>query len=62
MDVDFNELVKRLNKSKKRPLLFKKNLNETVNKIYLERKKTYNEADFRIKCGFEKKRIVKKDI
>ena len=33
LDVDVNELIKRLNKTKKRPLLFKKNLNETVKKI-----------------------------
>ena len=30
----------------------KKNLKETINKIYLERKKIYNEADFRIKSSF----------
>ncbi len=58
LDVDTNELVKRLNKSKKRPLLFKKNLKETINKIYLERQKTYSEADFRIKCNFLKPEII----
>ena len=52
LDVDVNELIKRLKKTKKRPLLYKKNLNVIVNKIYLERKKTYSEADFRIKCNF----------
>ena len=55
LDVNINELVKRLNKTKKRPLLFKKNMKDTVSKIYLERKKTYSEADFRIKCNFLKK-------
>ena len=54
LDVEINELIKRLSKTKKRPLLQKKNLRESVNKIYLERKKTYNEADFRIKCNFLK--------
>ncbi len=54
LDVSSNELVKRLVKTKKRPLLFKKNIRDTVNKIYLERKKTYNEADFRIRCNFLK--------
>ena len=44
-------LIKRLEKTEKRPLLLKGNLNETVNKIYLERKKFYNEADYRIKCS-----------
>ena len=44
----------KINKSKKRPLLFKKQLNEEVRKIYLERKKTYNEADYKINCNFLK--------
>ena len=52
LDVDVAILIKRLKKTKKRPLLYNKNLNVTVNKIYLERKKTYSEADFRIKCNF----------
>ncbi len=58
LDVDVNELIKRLNKTKKRPLLFKKNLNETVKKIYLARKKTYSEANFRIKCNFLKQETI----
>ena len=52
LDVDVSELIKRLKKNKKRPLLYNKNLNVTVNKIYLERKKTYSEADYRIRCNF----------
>ena len=52
LDVDVAELIKRLKKTKKMPLLYNKNLNVTVNKIYLERKKTYSEADYRIKCNF----------
>ena len=52
LDVDVSEIIKRLKKTKKRPLLYNKNLNVTVNKIYLERKKTYSEADYRIKCNF----------
>ena len=51
LDVPINELIKRLKKNKKRPLLFKKNIEETVKKIYFDRKKIYNEADFRIKCN-----------
>ena len=62
LDVELPELIKRLKKNKKRPLLFKKNLNETVNKIYLERKKTYSEADFRIKCTFLKPEFIVKKI
>ena len=51
LDVPIEELIKRLKKSKQRPLLYKKNINETVKKIYFERKKIYNEADYRIKCN-----------
>ena len=50
LDVPINELIKRLKKSNKRPLLLKKNTNEEVKKIYFDRKKIYNEADYRIKC------------
>ena len=50
LDVPAYELTKRLRKSRQRPLLFKKNIDETVKKIYFDRKKIYNEADYRIKC------------
>ena len=62
LDVDVSELIKRLKKTKKRPLLYNKNLNVTVNKIYLERKKTYSEADFRIKCNFLKSEIIVNEV
>ena len=52
LDVNTDELVRRLKRTKKRPLLYKKNINDTIKKLFLERKKTYNEADFRIKCSF----------
>ena len=51
LDVPVDELIKRLKKNKKRPLLLNKNLSETVKKIYFDRKKIYNEADYRIKCN-----------
>jgi shikimate kinase len=54
LDVHMDQLVKRLNKSQKRPLLYKKNISDTIKKIYLGRKKIYNEADYRIKCSFLK--------
>tara|TARA_B100000963_G_C22230683_1_gene495682 strand:+ start:86 stop:574 length:489 start_codon:yes stop_codon:yes gene_type:complete len=50
LDVSNEILVNRLKKSKKRPLLLNRNLNEAVKKIYSERKKTYSEADFKIRC------------
>ena len=52
LDINTDLLVKRLNKTQKRPLLYKKNISDTIKKIYLERKKIYNEADHRIKCNF----------
>ena len=51
LDVPVEQLVIRLKNSKQRPLLYKKNINETVKKIYFERKKIYNEADYRVKCS-----------
>ncbi len=51
LDISVEELIKRLRNNKHRPLLFKKNLSETVKKIYFNRKKIYNEADHRIKCN-----------
>jgi len=51
LDVPVDELIKRLKKNNKRPLLNNKNIGETVRKIYLDRKKIYNEADYRIKCN-----------
>jgi len=50
LDVPIDELIKRLEKNNKRPLLSKKNIKEEIKKIYFDRKKIYNEADYRIKC------------
>ena len=58
LDVPVYELIKRLKKSSQRPLLFKKNIDETVKKIYFDRKKIYNEDDFRIKCNSLKSREI----
>ena len=51
LDVPLEQLVKRLKKGRQRPLLYKKNITETIKKIYFDRKKIYNKADYRIKCG-----------
>ena len=58
LDVPVYELIKRLKKSSQRPLLFKKNIDETIKKIYFDRKKIYNEADFRIRCNSLKSREI----
>ena len=61
LDVPTYELIKRLKKSRQRPLLFKKNIDETVKKIYFDRKKIYNEADYKIKChSLNTKQIIEK--
>ena len=61
LDVPIEKLIKRLKKNKQRPLLHKKNINETVKKIYFDRKKIYSEADFKIRCNSLKSdQIVKK--
>ena len=62
LDAPINELVKRLKKNKRRPLLFKKNIEETIKKIYFKRKKIYNEADHRIKCNYKKSSEIAKKI
>jgi len=59
LDVPVNELIKRLKKNKQRPLLFEKNNDETVKRIYFERKKIYNEANHRVRCdSLKSKEIV----
>ena len=61
LDVPIDLLINRLKRTKKRPLLNNKNISETVKKIYFERKKIYNEADFKIKCNsFKLEEIVDK--
>ena len=51
LDVPIDLLINRLKRTKKRPLLNNKNINETVKKKYFERKKIYSQADFKIKCN-----------
>ena len=62
LDVPIEKLIRRLSKSSQRPLLYKKNISETFKKIYFERKKIYNEADFRIKCGSLKSEDIVNEI
>ncbi len=50
LDTNLDILINRLKKTDKRPLLYQKNLSQTVKKIYLDRKKTYSKANFKIKC------------
>ena len=50
LDLNVESLLIRLKNDKKRPLLDKDKLEESINKIYSERKEIYNETNFRIKC------------
>ncbi len=63
LDSNIKIILPRLQNIKKRPLLNKDNFEENINKIYLERKKIYNKADFKIKCdSLEIDEIVNKII
>ena len=60
---NISELLFRLKNVKKRPLLDQGKLELSINKIYSERKKIYNESHFRIKCNsMDKDEIVYKII
>ena len=62
LDVPINDLIKRLKKNNKRPLLLKKNTVEEIKQIYFNRKKIYNEADYRIKCDSLKSEEIARKI
>ena len=63
LDLKVESLLIRLKNIKKRPLLDQNKLKQSINKIYLERKKIYNESNFRIKCNsMDKDEIVYKII
>ena len=58
LDINTEDLVNRLKQSKKRPLLYKKNISDTIKKMYLDRKKIYSEANYRIKCTLLKPKEI----
>ena len=51
LDLRVESLLTRLKNVKKRPLLNQDKLEESINKIYSERKKIYNKSNFKIKCN-----------
>jgi len=51
LDLKVESLLIRLKNVKKRPLLDENRLEQSINKIYSERKKIYNKSDFKIKCN-----------
>ena len=63
LDLKAESLLIRLKNVKKRPLLDQDKLEQSINKIYSERKKIYNESNFRIKCNsMDKDEIIYKII
>jgi len=63
LDLDVESLLIRLKNVIKRPLLDQDKLEQSINKIYSERKKIYNESNFRIKCNsMDKNKIIYKII
>ena len=51
LDLNLKSILPRLKITKKRPLLDKDNLEDSINKIYSQRKKIYNKSNFKIKCN-----------
>ena len=61
LDVDIDEIFKRIKDNKKRPLL--KNISkESLEKLYEERKKTYLLADCKINCNLKTKNEIVEEI
>jgi shikimate kinase len=62
LDLDAKSIETRLVKSKKRPLLNNKNLKETLEKIYNERKGVYATADYKVNCNKLNKNLITSKI
>ena len=63
LNINLDLLTKRLDNSKKRPLLKNKDTKLTLEKIYNERRKTYSLANYKIDCNsLETELIVKKIV
>ncbi len=61
LDLSTELLITRLKKAKKRPLLNQNKLDQSINKIYSERKNIYNESNFKINCNsIDKDEVVNK--
>jgi len=58
LDIKIELLVSRLKNIKKRPLLKKNNLSDSIKKIYLERKNIYKLANHRIDCNNKKLDLI----
>ena len=62
LHIDVNQLAKRLDNSKKRPLLINKNIRLDLEKIYKKRKDTYSLANYKIDCSDLSADLIAKKI
>ena len=62
LDLNSDELFKRITMNKRRPLLNSNSSRKDVEKLYEERKKTYALADYKIDCNMKSKEEVTKEI
>jgi len=62
LDLDVSNLIKRIPKSKERPLLRNKNLQKTLNELYEKRKNIYKLANFKINCNSKNKAQIVEEI
>ena len=61
LDVSIPTLANRVGRSNKRPLIKNESLNESLHRIFLQRKNVYKLANYRINCDkINKKTIVSK--
>ena len=59
---DLDVLAKRLKKSKKRPLLIKKNIFEELSELDMQRKKNYEKSVIHCDVSNKKKKIITEEI
>ena len=62
LDLNINNLIKRVQKSKGRPLLNSKNVQKTLNELYEKRKNIYKLANFKINCNDKNKAQTVEEI
>ena len=62
LDLDLNIIKKRVETSKKRPLLKNGKLNETLKRLYSKRKEIYNLANYKIDCNKDNQNLILEKI
>ncbi len=62
LDLNFEELFKRIKMNKRRPLLNSNNSRKDVEKIYEKRKETYALADYKVDCNLKSREEIAKEI